>query len=87
MKFSRIHVNREEMFSLGVEETSGQFYVSFPVSSGLADYEEYYAIDAHMLECFQNDLDSALQFVNRCRRRELDELLLQKPGSNRGSAI
>ncbi|UZJ58409.1 hypothetical protein OKW98_17615 [Pseudomonas sp. KU26590] len=87
MKFSRIHVNREEMFSLGVEETSGQFYVSFPVSSGFADYEEYYAIDAHMFERFQHDLPSALQFVNRCRRRELDELLMQKPGSNRGSAI
>jgi hypothetical protein len=87
MKFTRIHVNREEMFSLGVEETSGQFYVSFPVSSGLVDYEEYYAIDQQMFERFQHDLASAVQFVNRCRRRELDELLMQKPGSNRGSAI
>jgi hypothetical protein len=87
MKFSRIHVNREEMFSLGVEQTSGQFYVSFPVSSGFADYEEYYAIDAHTFERFQHDLPSALEFVNRCRRRELDELLIQKPGWNRGSAI
>jgi hypothetical protein len=87
MKFSRIHVNREEMFSLGVEETSGQFYVSFPVSSGIADYEEYYAIDAHTFERFQHDLASAIEFVNRCRRQELDELLMQKPGWNRGTAI
>ncbi|HEX8587718.1 hypothetical protein [Pseudomonas sp.] len=87
MTFSHTYVNREEMFSLGVEETSGQFYVSFPVSSGFADYEEYYAIDAHMSERFHHDLASALQFVNRCRRRELDELLIQKPGWNRGSAI
>ncbi|MEX6678575.1 hypothetical protein QWI18_21885 [Pseudomonas sp. W2Oct36] len=87
MKFSRIHVNREEMFSLGVEETSGQFYLSFPVSSGLADYEEYYAIDAHMFERFQHNLASALEFVNRCRRQELDELLMQKPGWNKGTAI
>ena len=87
MKFSRIHVNREEMFSLGVEETSGQFYVSFPVSNGFADYEEYYAIDAHMFERFQHDLASAIEFVNRCRRQELDELLMQKPGRNRGTAI
>jgi hypothetical protein len=87
MKFSRIHVNREEMFSLGVEQTSGQFYVSFPVSSGFVDYAEYYAIDAHTFERFHHDLASALEFVNRCRRRELDELLIQKPGWNRGSAI
>lgn len=87
MKFSRIHVNREEMFSLGVEETSGRFYVSFPVSSGLADYEEYYAIDQEMFERFQHDLHSAIEFVNRCRRPELDELLMQKPGWNRGTAI
>lgn len=87
MKFSRIHVNREEMFSLGIEQTSGQFYVSFPVSSGFADYEEYYAIDAHLFERFQHDLASGLEFVNRCRRREMDELLMQKPGWNRGSAI
>ncbi|WP_268796900.1 hypothetical protein [Pseudomonas huanghezhanensis] len=87
MKYKRIQVNREEMFSLGVEETSGQFYVSLPVSSGFADYEEYYAIDGHMFERFQNDLASAVQFVNRCRRRELDELLMEKPGWNRGSAI
>ena len=86
MKFTRIYVNREEMFCLGVEETSGQFYVSFPVSSGLADYEEYYAIDAHMFERSHHDLASALEFVNRCRRREMDELLMQKPGSIRGFA-
>lgn len=87
MTFSDTYVNREERFSLGIEETSGQFYVSFPVSSGLADYEEYYAIDAHMFERFQHNLASALEFVNRCRRREMDELLMQKPGWNRGSAI
>ncbi|MBD8596553.1 hypothetical protein [Pseudomonas sp. CFBP 8772] len=87
MTFIDTYANREERFSLGIEETSGQFYVSFPVSSGLADYEEYYAIDAHMFERFQHNLASALEFVNRCRRQELDELLMQKPGWNRGSAI
>ncbi|MGA9223513.1 MAG: hypothetical protein WBZ57_20175 [Pseudomonas graminis] len=87
MTFIDTYANREERFSLGIEETSGQFYVSFPVSSGLADYEEYYAIDAHMFERFQHNLASALEFVNRCRRREMDELLMQKPGWNRGSAI
>jgi hypothetical protein len=87
MKFTDIYVNREELFSLGIEETSGRFYVSFPVSNRLVDYEEYYAIDQQMFERFQNDVDAAVKFVNRCRRHELDELLMQQPGWNRGTAI
>jgi hypothetical protein len=41
MKPQNIYVNREELFSLGIEETFGRFYVSFPVSNGMVDYEEY----------------------------------------------
>ncbi len=40
-----IIVRREYRFTLGVEEISGRFYVSIPVSNGMADYEEYYEID------------------------------------------
>jgi hypothetical protein len=75
------------MFSIGVEETTGRFYVSIPVSNGLVDYEEYYEIDRASFELFQNDIDAAVDFVMKCRRRELDELLIEKPGTNRGSAI
>jgi hypothetical protein len=87
MKFNDTYVNRTEFFSLGIEETSGRFYVSFPVSNGFTDYEEYYAIDQQMFERFQNDVDAAVKFVNRCRRRELDKLLMQQPGRYRGTAI
>ncbi|KAA0994812.1 hypothetical protein FQ192_11830 [Pseudomonas sp. ANT_J12] len=87
MKFQDIYVNREELFSIGIEETSGRFYVSFPVSNGMVDYEEYYEIDRASFELFQKDIDAAVEFVMKCRRRELDELLIEKPGTNRGSAI
>jgi hypothetical protein len=40
-----------------------------------------------MFERFQNDVDAAVKFVNRCRRRELDKLLMQQPGRYRGTAI
>ena len=86
MKFNDTYVNREERFSLGIEETLGQFFASFPVFNGLIEYEEYYAIDQQMSERFHHDLASALEFVNSCRRREMDELLMQKPGSKRGFA-
>jgi hypothetical protein len=87
MKFSDVFTSRKHMFSIGVEETKGRFYVSIPVSNGLVDYEEYYEIDRASFELFQNDIDAAVDFVMKCRRRELDELLIEKPGTNRGSAI
>ncbi|WP_025130782.1 hypothetical protein [Pseudomonas sp. PH1b] len=87
MKFNDLFVNREEMFSMGIEEVSGQYYVSFPVSNGMVDYEEYYAIDRATFELFEQDLQAALEFVTRARKRELDQLLMMKPGNNRGTAI
>ncbi|AXK54639.1 MULTISPECIES: hypothetical protein [Pseudomonas] len=87
MKFNDLFVSREEMFSMGIEEVSGQHYVSFPVSNGMVDYEEYYAIDQATFELFQNDLQAALEFVARARKRELDQLLIIQPGKNRGTAI
>ncbi|MFJ3525602.1 hypothetical protein ACIPO9_24250 [Pseudomonas sp. NPDC090203] len=87
MKFKDILVSAEHMFSLGVEETTGRFYVSFPVSNGMVDYEEYYVIDRPTLELFQKDVEAAVCFVTRCRRRELDALLMIQPGANRGTAL
>jgi len=87
MKFTDLYFTREERFSLGIEETSGKLYVSFPVRNDMIEYEEYYEINRGQFELFQKDLNAALEFVNRCRRRELDELLIQKPGSRRGTAI
>ncbi|MDD1021224.1 MULTISPECIES: hypothetical protein [Pseudomonas] len=87
MKFIDLLVNREEMFSMGIEALSGQYYVSFPVSLGVVDYEEFYAIDRATFERFEQDLQAALEFVTRARKRELDQLLIMKPGKNRGTAI
>ncbi|MCY7264249.1 MULTISPECIES: hypothetical protein [Pseudomonas] len=87
MKFIDLLVNREEMFSMGIEALSGQYYVSFPVSLGVVDYEEFYAIDRATFELFEQDLQAALEFVTRARKRELDQLLIMKPGKNRGTAI
>lgn len=87
MKFIDLLVNREEMFSMGIEALSGQYYVSFPVSLGVVDYEEFYAIDRATFERFEQDLPAALEFVTRARKRELDQLLIMKPGKNRGTAI
>ncbi|TFZ34350.1 hypothetical protein EWW49_24820 [Pseudomonas syringae] len=87
MGFKDSFVSRDLMFSLGIEETSGRFYLSFPVSNGLVDYEEYYEIDKTSFDLFQADLKVADAFAMTCRRRERDDLLIQKPGVKRGTAI
>lgn len=87
MKFKDVAVNREERYAIGVEEQSGKFYVSIPVSNGMADYNEYYEIDQTAFERYRANLDSALEFVERCRNRQEDDRLFLKPGSRRGTPI
>ena len=87
VKFQDALVNREHRFCVGTEQDSGLFYVSIPVGNGIVDYEEYYEIDGATFELFKRDPDAALPFVARCRKRELDELLMVRPGTNRGTAI
>jgi hypothetical protein len=87
MKFDDRYFSREDRYSVGVESTSGQNYVSIPVSNGIVDYEEYYAITCDQFGEFLADRRAALQFVESCRRREQDDLLIQKPGRNRGTPV
>ncbi|UMB68889.1 hypothetical protein [Mycobacterium paraterrae] len=87
MKFEDTYFSREDRYSLGVESTSGRNYVSIPVSNGVVDYEEYYELTPAQFEEFSSDRTAAIQFVEACRRHERDELLLQKPGSNRGTPV
>lgn len=85
MNFKDVAVNRQQRYSIGVEETSGKYYVSIPASNGLVEYEEYYEIDQAMFEKFRADLDSALPFVERARNRLEDPRLMYQPSTKRGS--
>lgn len=87
MKFQDIAVNREQRYALGTEQDSGKHYVSIPVSNGLVDYEEYYEISNEEFERYRADLASALPLVEQARQRQVDDRLIQKPGSKRGTAI
>lgn len=86
MKFNDVVVYKAERFSVGIEEESGRYYVSFPVRNDFVEYEEYYEIDRTQFEQFQQDGAAALAFVSQCRNREKDELLIVKPGRLRGVA-
>ncbi len=87
VRSSDVFVSREDRYSIGTELDSGRHYVSIPVSNGLVDYEEYYAISPQQSEAFLGDTTAALEFVEECRRHEHDDLLVQKPGTNRGTPV
>lgn len=86
MKFNDTYSSREHRFSLGIELTSDQCYLSIPISNALVDYEEYYLIDNARYTAWLQDPSAALPMVVRCRRRELDHALMMQPGSQRGTA-
>jgi hypothetical protein len=87
MKFDDTFFSREDRYSLGIESTSDRHYASIPVSNGIVDYEEYYEITADQYQTFLSDRDAAIEFVESCRRHEHDDLLIEKPGSNRGTPV
>ncbi|MUL49069.1 hypothetical protein FZI85_19745 [Mycobacterium sp. CBMA293] len=76
-----------DRYSIGIELSSGTHYVSIAVSNGSVDYEEYYAISQQQLEVWLSDKSAAVAFVEACRRHQHDDLMILKPGSNRGTPV
>lgn len=86
MRFRDTCFSREGRFAIGVEEDSGRYYLSIPVTNGAADYDEYYEISECDYQIYLSDLTTAVEFAKQCKVREKDALLMMKPGRNRGVA-
>lgn len=65
---------------------SRKYYLSFPVSNSLVDYEEYYELNEDLYIGFPETTRLVEIFLNECRNHKHDNLLLQQPGRLRGSA-
>lgn len=87
MNFEDSYFSREHRFSLGVETDSARPYLSIPVSNGVVDYEEYYELSGERYAAFLEEPLTALSFADECRQRQHDDLLIQKPGWNRGTPV
>lgn len=87
MKFVDMKVSRSDRYSLGREQDTGKPYLSIPVANRLVDYEEYYQLTDAKLDEFMNDASEASSFADECRSHLHDELLILKPGRDRGTAI
>lgn len=87
MKFEDLFISPLERFSIGIEENSGEYYISIPVRNSMAEYSEYYRIPAELYEEYKTDLSKLIVIVNECRNRLRDEDLILKPGRDRGEPI
>lgn len=85
MTFEDVFSSQKYRYTLGIESQTGQHYISIPVSNSLVDYDEYYAIDPVLFNRLQQQPEAAIEFAEKCRNRELDELLMIKPGRDRGT--
>lgn len=85
MKFVDTHVFREERFSVGVEKTTGVYYLSIPVANPYVEYEEYYRIDHADYEACPANLEQLKEIAAKSRARHNDSRLIVKPGRLRGT--
>ncbi|MDP9028205.1 MAG: hypothetical protein M3N46_11775 [Actinomycetota bacterium] len=81
------YISQENRYGLGVDTDSGKHFLAIPVTIGVADYNEYYEVTDVVFTHYLADPASALDFAEECRLREHDELLILKPGWNRGIPI
>jgi hypothetical protein len=84
-QFRDVFVSREHRFAIGIEEASGEHYLSIPVSNRLVDYDEYYRITPDEFSAFLANVATALAFAARAKAREMDDRLMFPPGSDRGA--
>ena len=87
MKFQDIYVSKEKRFSIGIEKSSGKYYISIPVSNSYVDYEEYYEISKDIVDQYPKNIDKINKLVSEYRQRKRDDELIIKPGKNRGTAL
>lgn len=87
MRFEDHVVVKQERYSIGLDRETGQFFISFPVSNGLVEYEEYYSLDEEAYRGAMTALARISDFVSECRDRKHDDILIVKPGRLRGEPI
>ena len=84
MRFRDDRVSREGRFAIGVDNRTGDPYLSIPVGNGLVDYEEYYRLTPDEHHCFVTDIAAVTAFAGECRQRLRDDRLILPPGRDRG---
>ena len=85
MRFEKTHFSKEDRYWLGTDTETDRRYIGIPVSNAMVDYIEYYYLSEGQYQRFITDRRAAFDFAESCRRHERDDLLIHKPGSDRGT--
>jgi hypothetical protein len=85
MKFTESYFAKEDRWWICQETDSGRFYLAIPVSNRRVDYTEFYWITDEQYQRFCGNHDLGFEFAEACRRREHDDLLVYRPGTDRGT--
>jgi hypothetical protein len=83
MKFIDIFFSKENRFSVGIEQESGRYYLAIPVTTGIADYEEFYEINEQDFNKNNPDIDHLKKIAQLCRERKNDSKLILGPRNPR----
>jgi hypothetical protein len=85
MRFVETFFAKGDRWWIGQETDSGRYYLGIPVSNRMVDYSEEYWITEEQHRQFADNHDLAFEFAEACRRREHDDLLVYRPGTDRGT--
>jgi hypothetical protein len=87
MHFIDKYIFVDERFSVGIEQTTGKYYLSIPVANPYADYEEYYELTPETFRACPENFRELKIIAERSRMRQNDSRLIVQPGSMRGSPL
>ena len=83
-RYDETHFSAVHRFSIKNDLKTGDYFLAMPVTTGVVDHDEQYRLSADQYRAFAADLNSAVEFVEACRRREHDDQLIYPPGRGEG---
>jgi hypothetical protein len=69
----------EGRYSIGYEKITGEYYISFPLTNHLVDYEEYYRLTKDEHDLFLLNQIEAKIFLEKCYRHLEDHRMIFYP--------
>lgn len=86
-RYEATYFASDRRYSMGNDLKTGGHYLAIPVSNGLIEYDEQYALAPGQYESFMTDRLAAVKFVEECRRRRHDDQLIYTPSERRGKPL
>jgi hypothetical protein len=86
-RFEATYFSSDRRYSIGNDVKTGGHYLAIPVSNGLVEYDEEYALAPGQYETFMGDRSAAMKFVEECCARQHDDQLIYAQRERRGTPL